>query len=81
MLLGARTNWVGLVSLILTTVFWGFRYIPPAWPYQVLVLGVLVTIGGSVLTALIAGIGGSRWWLLALLGPLVNGMFLLSLRT
>ena len=81
MLLGVRSNRVGLASLILTAGFWAFRYIPTDWPYQVLVVGLVVTIAGAVLTALIAGLGGSRWWLLALLGPAVNGMWLLSLRT
>lgn len=36
--------------------------------YVVLVGG----IGGSLLTALIAGLVGSRWWLMALLGAVLD---------
>jgi hypothetical protein len=78
---------LGIISIFLTISFWEFMTtpsrLPVREPYDLrFVMGVsILSIGGGLLCGLIAGIRGSRWWLLSLLGPVFCAMTLLSSRT
>jgi hypothetical protein len=75
-----------MVSVILTLSFRGFANShigPNAFtenPYVIFVLfpGVLVV---AAILAAAAAFWGSRWWLLALLGPVSGGLLMLAART
>ena len=71
---------LGLGSLLISLGFYFCVYfdVDVSYPYDLAAL--IVAFGGASLLALIAAWRGSRWWLLALLGPLVNAMFILSLQ-
>ncbi len=69
-----RGNRLGVLSVALTLVFWAFvnSHIGPnaftesPYVFYVLCPGVLLVAG---LAAIAAAVWGSRWWLLALVGP------------
>lgn len=67
-------NWFGAASIVLSLVpamYVTHAEVFPKLPlteYVVLIGGV----GGSLLAALIAGLVGSRWWLVALLGAALD---------
>ena len=77
-----KAKWFGLVSLILSAL--PFVYMNKATGGESIYLDatlIVVAVGGSLLAAVAAALIGSKWWLLALLGPVFDTMFLLSLRT
>jgi len=67
-------NWLGLVSLFLAVVPVVYVLHADFFPNHALTESVVLigAIGGSLFTALVAGIVGSRWWLFALLGGVVD---------
>jgi len=84
MFLRSKANWFGICSVALSITFWVYMNLPldPRNPGGYLSLGLLVTIlTAALVSAVLAGLMGSRLWLVAAVGPLVGGMFLLSLRT
>jgi len=83
MRLGVRGNQFGLASLLCSLAFWAYISIPvtasrvPASTYItfiVLPLDLVVAFAAAI----IAAAKGSRWWLLALLAPIVGALGLLS---
>jgi hypothetical protein len=80
-----RANQFGITSILLSLAFWVYVYLPrdAANPHRfdVRVEIPLAALARALLTALIAAIRGSKWWLLALVGPVFGGMLILSLRT
>jgi len=87
MLLGScrLANAFGIASVVLSFGYWVYMYIPTDWPhpgrYEVSLVGLVAMLCASLATAVIAGLRGSRWWFLAVAGPVCGAMFLLSLRT
>jgi len=76
-----RGNLFGIISLILTVVFWGYAtsgFGPNAFtrsPYVVFMVlpGILII---AALASVAGAFWGTKWWLLALLGP-ASGTLLL----
>jgi hypothetical protein len=76
--------WLGILGIALTLAFWVFIALPvssargPTSPY------VLVLLPTDVVLALVAIVAAARmaskWWLLALIGPVTQIMGLLSVR-
>lgn len=87
MFLGSRkiANAFGMSSILLSVGYWIYMYIPTNWPhegrYELSLVALVTMLCSALVTALIAGLRGSRWWLLAAAGPICGAMFLLSLRT
>jgi len=69
-------NSVGAVSIILAAAPLCYIARPEAFPNHALTESVVLIggVGGSFLTALIAGFIGSRWWMLALVGAAVDAI-------
>ncbi|MGB9072891.1 MAG: hypothetical protein WCC22_09480 [Terriglobales bacterium] len=67
-------NWLGLVSILLAVVPLVYVFHADSFPNYALTESVVLTggIGGSLFAALIAGLVGSRWWLMALLGGVMD---------
>ena len=66
--------WLGCLSLVLAAFPLIYDFNPSTFPYSPLA-EIVILIGGAVgsfLAALIAGIIGSRWWLVAILGAAVD---------
>jgi hypothetical protein len=78
-------NAFGIASILLSLGYWVYMYIPTDWPhegrFEVSLVGLVTILCSALVTALIAGLRGSRWWFLAAAGPICGAMFLLSLRT
>jgi hypothetical protein len=82
----SRANQLGIVSASLSIVFQiyvGSGFGPNAFtesPYVEFVLlpGVLVA---ATITAIVAALRGTKWWLLALIGPLTGAILLLTAGT
>ena len=76
-------NRVGCVSVFLSCAFWTCVFIPVRGPESywgpVLVTLGIVALCGAFVAGIVAPLRGSRWWLVALFGPLSGLMFLLSL--
>jgi hypothetical protein len=86
--LGARgtSNLFGLASLLISFMFGVFISSVPSLSPNLVSFKIPIEVPATVLfvglvLGLIAAMRGSRWWFLALLGPLLGAMFLLSLRT
>lgn len=83
MRLGARGNQFGVASILCTLVFWTYISIPilasrvPAGPYVTFVM-LPLDLAIAAVTAVIAAMKTSKWWLLALLGPVIGALGLLS---
>jgi hypothetical protein len=81
--LHSRANQLGIVSLSLSVLFRiyfssGFgsnAFTDNHYVEFVLLPGVLVL---ATITAVVAALRGTKWWLLALLGPLAGAILLLS---
>jgi hypothetical protein len=80
-----RGNQLGIVSVILSVAFWVYSsgsssVSQDAFTRSPYVLYVLLpgTLVAAALAAIAAAFWGSKWWLLALLGPLLGTMLLLS---
>jgi hypothetical protein len=77
-----QVNWFGISSVLCTLSFWIYAHAQPVPLHSIYIdvasIGIMTC---AIPAALIAAWRGSRWWLAALLGPLVGWMFLLSLRT
>jgi len=67
-------NLLGLVSILLAIVPVTYVLHADSFPKYALTESVVLIggIGGSLLAALTAGIVGSRWWLMALLGGVLD---------
>lgn len=67
-------NWLGLVSILLAIVPVVYVLQADSFPKYALTESLVLIggIGGSLLAALIAGVVGSRWWLTALLGGVLD---------
>ena len=81
-ILGSVRGWsryLGIGSLLLSVVLYVSVYLGIDLPYPYNLAGLIATLGGASLFATIAGVWGSKWWFLGLLGPLFNAMVLLSL--
>jgi hypothetical protein len=79
-------NTFGILGIILFFVFWLVATTPnlvqPGSYFVTLIAAAAITaLGGSFVAGLIAGICGSKWWLLSLLGPALGLMLLWSGRT
>jgi len=80
---GRRGNYLGIISIVLTAVFQTYassRVGPNAFTQSVYMIylilpGILV---GAALMAIAAAFWGSKWWLLALLGPASGALLLLT---
>ena len=73
-------NWMGFLSILLAIspvvyVFHADRFPDYALTESVVLIG---GIGGSLAAALLAGLRGSRWWLLALLGGALDWLWLVD---
>jgi hypothetical protein len=77
----SKPNKLGIVSVSLSVLFWFYvdsNFGPSAFTRRpcvefVLLPGVLM---GASIAAVIAAALGSKWWLLALIGPLSGAMML-----
>lgn len=69
-------NWLGVASVFLSVLPLAYIARPDAFPYHALTESVVLIggVGGSSIAALIAGLIGSRWWLLALLGAALDAV-------
>jgi len=78
----SRANQLGIVSILLSLAFWIYAYVPrdPAHSRELRIEIPLGALALAMLTALAAGIRGSRWWFLALAGPILRGMLIMSAR-
>ncbi len=67
-------NWLGIVSLLLAVLPVVYVFHADSFPNNALTESVIFYggIGGSLLAALLAGLVGSRWWLFALLGGVMD---------
>ena len=67
-------NWLGLVSILLAVVLLVYVFHADSFPNYALTESVVLIggIGGSLFAALVAGLVGSRWWLMALLGGVMD---------
>jgi len=67
-------KWVGIASVLLAVIPLAYIARPDVFPHHALTESVVLIggVGGSFFAALIAGLVGSRWWLLALLGAAVD---------
>jgi hypothetical protein len=81
----SRANQLGIVSVLLSLAFWVYVYLPRdavnPHRFDVRVEIPLTALALALLTALVAAARGSKWWLLALAGPVFGGILFLSLRT
>lgn len=78
MFLRKKANWFGMCSVALSITFW----VNMSFLSLDLSLEQLVTIlTAALVSAVVAGLIGSRLWFVAVVGPLWEGMFLLSVRT
>jgi hypothetical protein len=81
-----RGNRLGLFSVVLSTCFWFYEHStfgPNAFtrnPYVTFVLLPAMLIMAAA-AAVAAGVRGSRWWLLALMGPLAGALLMLTAST
>jgi hypothetical protein len=78
-----RSNILGVISAALTLAFWAYADSgvgPNAFTRSPYVLYVLLPriLATSALLAVAAANWGSRWWLLALIGPAIGTILLLS---
>ena len=81
--LRSRANQLGIVSVLLSILFWFYvrsGFGPNVFtksPYVEFVLlpGILV---GATIAAIVAAMLGTKWWLVALIGPLAGAMLLMS---
>jgi hypothetical protein len=79
----SRANQLGIFSVLLSILFWfyvrsgfgpnAFTQSPYVW--FVLLPGVLVV---AAIAAIVAALRGTKWWLVALIGPLTGAMLLLG---
>jgi len=71
-------NFVGVASIIFAVVPLCYIARPDVFPYHALTEYVVLIggVGGAFLGATIAGLLGSRWWLLAILGAAVDAVCL-----
>lgn len=67
-------NWLGLVSLSLAVLPVVYVFHADSFPNNALTNSVIFYggIGGSLFAATVAGLVGSRWWLFALLGGVMD---------
>jgi len=81
------SNLLGVLSIVLSIVFWECATSPQKAPVPgssagpILVASALLALVGAVATGLTAGIRGSKWCLLSLLGPAFAAVLLWSSRT
>ncbi|MGH9737271.1 MAG: hypothetical protein ACRD4X_01625 [Candidatus Acidiferrales bacterium] len=77
------SNRLGVASVLLFLAFWIFVHSTvdlDAFPHGVYIEFALTwgIISVATVAAVLAAIGGKKWWLLSLIGPLVGAMFMLS---
>lgn len=81
----SRANQFGITSVLLSLAFWVYVYLPRdasnPHRFDARVEMPLAALSLALITALVAAKRGSKWWLLALAGPVFGGMLVLSLRT
>ena len=76
-------NCVGILSLILTTVFWAYvesnvgpnRFTKSPYVLFAVLPGMLVA---AAIAAIAAAFLGSKWWFLALAGPLAGAILMFT---
>jgi hypothetical protein len=74
-----QANWFGITSIIFSLAFWIYAHAPLPHQHSVYIDAALVGIMSCAIpTALIAAWRGSKWWLLALLGPLLGWVLILT---
>jgi hypothetical protein len=76
-----RANGIGLSSIVFSLMPWIWMRVVTGLESPYDIIGVIGALGLAFILAILAASIGSRWWLLALLGPLWGVMLLLSLRT
>ena len=69
---------LGLVSLLLFLLVPVYIYAPERFPEHALTESAVIFggVGGSLLTAVSAGLIGSRWWFLMILGSALDVLLL-----
>jgi hypothetical protein len=75
-----RANSIGFSSILLSLVPWIWVRAVTGIESPYNIIGLAGALGLSLILAILAAILGSRWWFLALLGPLCGAMLLFSLR-
>lgn len=79
----SRGSRLGLVSVVLSACFWLYTHStfgPNAFtrsPYVTFVLLPAILVAATA-AAIAAALRGSKWWLLALIGPLVGTLLMLT---
>ena len=73
-------NWMGFLSILLAIVPAVYVFHADRFPDYALTESVVLIggVGGSLAAALLAGLRGSRWWLLALLGGVLDRLWLVD---
>ena len=79
----SRANQLGIFSVLLSVLFWfyvrsGFgpnAFTKSLYVWFVLLPGVLIA---AAIAAIVAALRGTKWWLVALIGPLAGAMLLLG---
>jgi fatty acid desaturase len=77
--LGSQGNRLGVMSLVVSTMPWFYdmaRWLPDS-RYARIIFGPFAVLAAAALAGAAAA-HGSRWWLLALVGPLAGIMLLLT---
>ena len=80
-----RANLLGAVSVFLSLAFWAYADSgigPNAFTQSPYVIFVLLpgTLAIAALIAVVAALLGSKWWFLALIGPVSGALLLYSAR-
>jgi hypothetical protein len=73
-------NWVGFLSILLAIVPVAYVFHADKFPDYALTESVVLIggVGGSLAAALLAGLIGCRWWLLAFLGGALDWLWLVD---